>query len=90
MPAGNHPTLGPSTMFGGKWTDDTLDTFLSIPPLPDMVIGNAGTHRTLPSARRAGHRSMLLWMSREPEPLLCGLAGGAQNPRFLKWDGGAE
>ncbi len=22
---------------------------------------------------------MLLWMSREPEPLLCGLAGGAQH-----------
>lgn len=44
MPAGNHPTLGPSTypftMFGGEWTDNTLDTFLSIPPLPDTVIGN--------------------------------------------------
>jgi len=29
MPAGNHPTLGPSTypftMFGGEWTDNTLD-----------------------------------------------------------------
>lgn len=26
-----------------------------------------------------GRESMLLWMSREPEPLLCGLAGGAQH-----------
>jgi len=44
MPAGNHPMIGPSTypftMFGGEWTDRTLDTYLSIPPLPDTRIGN--------------------------------------------------
>lgn len=44
MPAGNHPTIGPSTypftMFGGDWADKTLETYLSIPPLPDTIIGN--------------------------------------------------
>jgi virginiamycin A acetyltransferase len=44
MPAGNHPTVGPSTypftMFGGVWTEATLDAYQSIPPLPDTVIGN--------------------------------------------------
>lgn len=44
MPAGNHPTVGPSTypftMFGGEWAERTMDTFLSIPPLPDTRVGN--------------------------------------------------
>ncbi|MEU4343131.1 CatB-related O-acetyltransferase [Nocardia sp. NPDC023852] len=44
MPAGNHPMIGPSTypftMFGGAWAENTLDTFLSVPPVPNTVIGN--------------------------------------------------
>lgn len=44
MPAGNHPTVGPSTypftMFGGEWAERTLDTYLSIPAPPDTRIGN--------------------------------------------------
>jgi virginiamycin A acetyltransferase len=44
MPAGNHPTIGvstyPFTMFGGRWTDATLEAFQTIPALPDTVIGN--------------------------------------------------
>lgn len=44
MPAGNHPIVGPSTypftMFGGAWTDNTLEVFTAIDPLPDTVIGN--------------------------------------------------
>src|ERR1700712_2554935 len=44
MPAGNHPTIGPSTypftMFGGTWTEATLEAFSSIPALPDTIIGN--------------------------------------------------
>lgn len=44
MPAGNHPTIGPSTypftMFGGEWADRTLNTYLSVPPPPDTRIGN--------------------------------------------------
>lgn len=44
MPAGNHPMIGPSTypftMFGGAWAENTLDTFLSIPPVPNTVVGN--------------------------------------------------
>jgi virginiamycin A acetyltransferase len=44
MPGGNHPMVGPSTypftMFGGRWTEATLDAFRAIPRLPDTVIGN--------------------------------------------------
>ncbi|QBI52016.1 CatB-related O-acetyltransferase [Streptomonospora litoralis] len=44
MPAGQHPMAGPSTfpftMFGGSWTDNTLDTFLAIPSNGDTVVGN--------------------------------------------------
>lgn len=44
MPAGNHPTIGPSTypftMFGGEWAERTLDTYLSVPAPPDTRIGN--------------------------------------------------
>ncbi|WP_423982323.1 CatB-related O-acetyltransferase [Ilumatobacter sp.] len=44
MPAGNHPMVGPSTfpftMFGGDWTDNTLDTFMSIEQPGDTVVGN--------------------------------------------------
>ncbi|XKK39333.1 CatB-related O-acetyltransferase [Nocardiopsis sp. ARC36] len=44
MPAGNHPTVGPSTypftMFGGEWSERTMDTYLSIPAPPDTRIGN--------------------------------------------------
>lgn len=44
MPAGNHPTIGPSTypftMFGGQWAEHTMDAYLSIPALPDTRIGN--------------------------------------------------
>lgn len=44
MPAGNHPTIGPSTypftMFGGQWAERTMKTYLSIPPLPNTHIGN--------------------------------------------------
>jgi virginiamycin A acetyltransferase len=44
MPAGNHPTVGPSTypftMFGGEWSERTLDTYLSLPAQPDTRIGN--------------------------------------------------
>lgn len=44
MPGGNHPMVGPSTypftMFGGQWTERTMDTFRSIEPLPDTRIGN--------------------------------------------------
>ncbi|GHD36355.1 hypothetical protein GCM10007147_43650 [Nocardiopsis kunsanensis] len=38
MPAGNHPTIGPSTypftMFGGQWAERTLETYLSAPAPP--------------------------------------------------------
>ncbi|WP_459546842.1 CatB-related O-acetyltransferase [Nocardia sp. X0981] len=44
MPSGNHPMAGPSTypftMFGGEWTENTLEVFTGIDPLPDTVIGN--------------------------------------------------
>lgn len=44
MPAGDHPTIGPSTypftMFGGEWAERTLDTYLSLPTPPDTRIGN--------------------------------------------------
>lgn len=44
MPGGNHPMVGPSTypftMFGGTWTEHTLDAFLSIEQLGDTTIGN--------------------------------------------------
>jgi virginiamycin A acetyltransferase len=44
MPAGNHPMIGPSTypftMFGGEWTERTLDTFLGIEQPGDTIIGN--------------------------------------------------
>lgn len=44
MPGGNHPMVGPSTypftMFGGEWTENTLEVFTAIGPLPDTVIGN--------------------------------------------------
>ncbi|MEH3076709.1 MAG: CatB-related O-acetyltransferase [Quadrisphaera sp.] len=44
MPAGNHPTIGPSTypftMFGGKWTKATLQALAGITAAPDTVIGN--------------------------------------------------
>jgi virginiamycin A acetyltransferase len=44
MPAGNHPTIGPSTypftMSGGERAQRTLDTFLTIPRLPDTVVGS--------------------------------------------------
>ncbi len=39
MPAGNHPTIGPSTypftMFGGRWAEAALQAYRSIPALPD-------------------------------------------------------
>jgi|SRR5690625_4693423 len=44
MPGGNHPMVGPSTypftMFGGTWTENTLDAFLRIEQLGDTTIGN--------------------------------------------------
>lgn len=44
MPAGNHPMVGPSTypftMFGGRWADETLEAYRSIPTLSDTVLGN--------------------------------------------------
>jgi len=44
MPSGEHPMVGPSTypftMFGGEWTDITLDVFLAIPAKNDTVLGN--------------------------------------------------
>ncbi|WP_280458260.1 CatB-related O-acetyltransferase [Nocardia carnea] len=44
MPGGNHPMAGPSTypftMFGGSWTENTLEVFTAIEPTPDTVIGN--------------------------------------------------
>ncbi len=44
MPGGNHPMVGPSTypftMFGGTWTDNTLNTFLGIEQPGDTVVGN--------------------------------------------------
>lgn len=44
MPGGNHPMVGPSTfpftMFGGEWTDKTLDAFLAIEQPGDTVVGN--------------------------------------------------
>ena len=44
MPGANHPMIGPSTypftMFGGQWTQATMDTFTSVEPLPDTRIGN--------------------------------------------------
>nr|WP_155999095.1 CatB-related O-acetyltransferase [Streptomonospora sp. PA3] len=44
MPGGTHPMAGPSTfpftMFGGEWTENTLEAFLAIPAKGDTVIGN--------------------------------------------------
>jgi virginiamycin A acetyltransferase len=44
MPGGNHPMAGPSTypftMFGGSWTEATLDTFRSLPQAGDTTVGN--------------------------------------------------
>jgi virginiamycin A acetyltransferase len=44
MPGGHHPMVGPSTypftMFGGTWTENTLDAFLRIEQLGDTTIGN--------------------------------------------------
>lgn len=44
MPGGNHPMIGPSTypfaMFGGTWTENTLDTFTQIEQPGDTVVGN--------------------------------------------------
>ncbi|GAA1724540.1 CatB-related O-acetyltransferase [Isoptericola hypogeus] len=44
MPGGNHPMVGPSTypftMFGGAWTDATLETFLGIEQAGDTAVGN--------------------------------------------------
>lgn len=44
MPGGNHPMVGPSTfpftMFGGTWTENTLDAFLAIEQPGDTVVGN--------------------------------------------------
>lgn len=44
LPGGDHPMIGPSTypftMFGGAWTQRTLDTFGTIDAKPDTVIGN--------------------------------------------------
>lgn len=44
MPGGDHPMAGPSTypftMFGGAWTERTLDAFLALEQHGDTVIGN--------------------------------------------------
>lgn len=44
MPGGNHPMVGPSTypftMFGGAWTNRTLDVFLAIEQPGDTIIGH--------------------------------------------------
>lgn len=44
MPGGNHPMIGPSTypftMFGGAWSERTIDTFMSIEQPGDTVVGN--------------------------------------------------
>jgi len=44
MPGGNHPMVGPSTypftMFGGEWTERTLEAFLAIEQPRDTKIGN--------------------------------------------------
>ena len=44
MPGGNHPMVGPSTypftMFGGEWTERTLEAFLAIDQPGDTTIGN--------------------------------------------------
>jgi virginiamycin A acetyltransferase len=44
MPGGNHPMAGPTTfpftMFGGTWTENTMDTFLRLPVPGDTVVGN--------------------------------------------------
>ncbi|GAA2793269.1 CatB-related O-acetyltransferase [Saccharopolyspora taberi] len=44
MPAANHPMIGcstyPFTMFGGDWTEATLDIAAALPAKGDTVIGN--------------------------------------------------
>jgi len=44
MPGGTHPMAGPTTypftMFGGDWTDATLDVFMTLPARGDTVVGN--------------------------------------------------
>ncbi|QIZ38235.1 CatB-related O-acetyltransferase [Saccharopolyspora sp. ASAGF58] len=44
MPAANHPMIGcstyPFTMFGGAWTEATLDIAAGLPTKGDTVIGN--------------------------------------------------
>lgn len=44
MPGGNHPMVGPSTypfaMFGGDWTDRTLQAFQALEQPGDTTIGN--------------------------------------------------
>ncbi len=44
MPGGNHPMVGvstyPFTMFGGRWTEATLDAFMGLAQVGDTVVGN--------------------------------------------------
>ncbi|AKJ15644.1 acetyltransferase [Streptomyces incarnatus] len=44
MAGADHPTMGvstfPFTMFGGRWTEETLDIVTSMPSRGDTVIGN--------------------------------------------------
>ncbi|MFT0848014.1 CatB-related O-acetyltransferase [Actinomycetaceae bacterium L2_0104] len=44
MPGGDHPLVGvssyPFTMFGGEWTDNTLDEFTALEQRGDTVVGN--------------------------------------------------
>ncbi|GHE09679.1 acetyltransferase [Streptomyces alanosinicus] len=44
MAGAEHPTMGvstfPFTMFGGRWTEETLDIVTSMPSRGDTVIGN--------------------------------------------------
>ena len=48
-------------------------------PLLAKLAHNQQSQGVLSTSRYRCVGLMLLWMSREPEPLLCGLAGGAQH-----------
>lgn len=79
MPGGNHPMVGPSTypftMFGGQWTERTMDTFRSIEPLPDTRIGNDVW---------LGRKATVLPGVRIGDGAVVGARGGHQGRRALR------
>jgi virginiamycin A acetyltransferase len=66
MPGGNHPMAGPTTfpftMFGGTWTDATIDTFMGLPQAGDTIVGNdvwVGREATVLPGITIGHGAVV-------------------------------